>query len=92
MCPLLQLKAEYIADFYPDTFMDTGGIVHNYLLVPDLSTFSESAKPWFGDASHWLLIPKHEFDLTGLTCNKIGVGYSAFRSQNAYQCKQGFFR
>ena len=30
---------------------------------------------------NWMLIDKSNVDKTGLTCNKIGVGYSAFRNQ-----------
>lgn len=84
----MQLKAEYIADFYPSTFMDATKLAHRYLLVPDREHFtrpetSDARKDWdsIHNMSEWIAPPKHYFDLTGLSCNKIGVHYSAFRNQ-----------
>ena len=33
---LLQVKAEYIADFYPDTFAKVSSLMSKYVVVPDL--------------------------------------------------------
>lgn len=35
------------------------------------------------NVSEWMLVPKPLFDLEGGTCNKIGVGYTPFRYQEA---------
>ena len=39
---LLQVKAEYIADFYPSSFMSTGSLAHKYLLVPDIKAYDKT--------------------------------------------------
>ena len=68
-------------------------LAHKYLMIPDLrklKTFSSkwiSAADSFGyykaiqNVSEWLLVDKHQYDFTGLHCDKIGVSYSAFRNQ-----------
>lgn len=35
----------------------------------------------FRNASEWMAVPKTMFDLTRSSCDKIGVGYSAFKHQ-----------
>jgi len=42
------------------------------------------------NATEWMAIPKHFFDFTGLSCNKIGVYYSAFRNQGSTKCHSTF--
>lgn len=83
-----------MADFYPNTFIESEKLVHRYLLVPDQTTIP-SRKP-FGDirdpewrsfirsiknVSEWMAVNKGYFDMSGFSCNKIGVSYTAFRRQ-----------
>lgn len=90
----MQVKAEYVADFHPSTFIKSEKLVHKYLLVPDMKTLPR-VRP-YGDLSHnawrnfknsvrnmseWLAVDKSYFDLSGTRCNKIGVSYTAFKYQ-----------
>ena len=85
-----------MADFYPSTFVRSEKLVHRYLLVPDISTMpygEEKSYPDISNAewnmfnasvnnvSEWMAINKNLFDLSGFSCNKIGVSYTAFRHQ-----------
>ena len=85
---------EYVADFHPNTFIKSSKLMHRYLLIPHLKTLP-STKP-FADVSinewnsfkksiknmsEWMAIEKPYFDLSGFSCNKIGVSYTAFRHQ-----------
>lgn len=75
--------------------MDSNKLAHRYLLVPDIAKFKERAEEkgvevgsdpvwsYITNASEWMAVPKHYFDFTGSTCNKIGVYYPAFRNQGA---------
>lgn len=45
----------------------------------DLNMFISSLK----NVSEWMAVPKTMFDLTRTSCDKIGVGYTAFRTQTA---------
>lgn len=89
-----QVKVEYVADFHPSTFISTDKLVHRYLLIPNVETLSPD--PPFPDVppqewkhfmksvqnmSEWMAIDKTFFDMSGFSCNKIGVSYSAFRRQ-----------
>ncbi len=75
--------------------MDSNQLAHRYLLVPDIAKFEERIQeksesvssypiwPSVSNVSEWMAVPKHYFDFTGSSCNKIGVYYSAFRYQGA---------
>ena len=62
-----------------DTFED------RTLFVPSLSqkrsTEVKYARIYRGGANSWLLLPRSNVDLTGLGCDKVGVGYTAFKNQ-----------
>ena len=91
---LIQIRAEYLADFYPATFLNLGlTIMHRYVLVPDSSTTRYesvksypdiSNKEWsdfmksIKDPSEWMAIEKPKF---GTDCDEIGVSYPAFKNQ-----------
>lgn len=97
------MKVEYVADFYPNTFIPSGKLVHRFLLIPDLKSILpnspfpditrhewDSFKNSVRNMSEWMAIDKHYFDLSGYSCNKIGVSYTAFRRQpNACQNRYG---
>ena len=38
--------------------------------------------------SNWMLIPRELVTLDGTECNKIGVGYSAFRGESGKKIKK----
>ena len=93
-----------MADFYPSTFVPSEKLVHRYLLVPDMSTFQETApfpdiseEEWtaFGkslkNVSEWMAVNKKLFDMSGFKCDKIGVSHTAFRNQND-GCRKPFGR
>ena len=77
--------------------MKTTSLSNRYLLAPDTKNnnpylghkvFHEQEKSTLkrflkslGNVSEWMAVPKPMFDLTGKSCNKIGVGYTAFRTQ-----------
>ena len=98
------MKAEYVADFHPSTFLQSQKLMHRYLLVPDLRTlpprkpFTDlsvlewtSFKRSINNMSEWMAIEKPFFDMSGYSCNKIGVSYTAFRRQ-PNSCTNGYGR
>ena len=89
-----QVKAEYVADFHPNSFVESKKLAHRFLLVPDMSTLPSTVpfpdvdtREWntfvssVKNISEWMAIEKQYFDLSGYSCNKIGVSYTAFRHQ-----------
>ncbi len=88
------MKVEYVADFYPSTFLKSQKLMHRFLLIPDLPTLPNrrpftdvSSLEWkkfttsVKNMSEWMAIDKPYFDMSGFSCNKIGVSYTAFRRQ-----------
>ncbi len=88
------MKAEYVADFHANSFVKSEKLAHRFLLVPDTSTLPNSIpfpdvdrRQWntfvrsVKNISEWMAIEKQYFDLSGFSCNKIGVSYTAFRRQ-----------
>ena len=74
--------------------MSSAKLQHRFLLIPDLNTenfvkpFDDiTGKEWrlfkasTKNMSEWMAVDKPLFDMSGYTCNKIGVSYSAFRHQ-----------
>ena len=94
-----------MADFYPSTFVKSEKLVHKFLLVPDMSTVPSSEKSYpdisnaewdmfqasVKNVSEWMAIHKDLFDMSGFTCNKIGVSYTAFRHQTN-RCQRQYGR
>lgn len=79
-------QATFVGDFAPPQApVELSG---KYLLVPEmraLSTEAAAAHPQLkhgGGPEDWMLLDKTHFALDGTVCNKIGVGYSAFRHQS----------
>lgn len=73
-----------MADFYPNTFIESEKLVHRYLLVPDQTTIP-SRKP-FGDirdpewrsfirsiknVSEWMAVNKGYFDMSGFRVTRL---------------------
>ena len=96
-CIIVQVKAEYIADFNPSMYVKSAKLAHTYVLIPDQGSISDSPGPVYQgqppaeldsfisslhNVSEWMAVSKEMFDFTGSTCNKIGIGYAGFRYQN----------
>ena len=75
--------------------MKSSKLAHTYVMIPDqqsitkshvyqgqpsseLATFIDSLM----NVSEWMAVSKEMFDFTGVTCNKIGIGYAGFRYQH----------
>lgn len=76
-------------------YVKSAKLAHAFVLIPDQNSISGSpvyhGQPSnelrsFIDSLHnvseWMAVNKEMFDFTGLTCNKIGIGYAGFRYQN----------
>lgn len=50
-----------------------------YLTVPTLPTSSSRVR---GGMTNWMMVDRTQFDLSGRTCNKIGVSYTAFNAES----------
>ena len=67
-------------DFAP--WEGTHSFQHQYLVVPSVCDDVSKCGARLADApGKWMLVDKSRFTLDGSTCNKIGVSYTAFRSQ-----------
>ncbi|KJE97573.1 hypothetical protein CAOG_007409 [Capsaspora owczarzaki ATCC 30864] len=66
------------------SFVADYDLTTNYLLIPQPATSPTSPQVALG-RSDWMLVPKSTVDLTGATCDKIGVGFTPFRYQEG-QC------
>jgi len=71
-----KIKASLIGDFQPPTPPDDYS--DYFLTIPTYPEFHTMVKE---GPNNWMLIPKTFFSLDGRECNKIGVGYFAFRFQ-----------
>lgn len=71
------LAAKIIGDFSPWTQYPT--FANYFLSIPSspLSSSRVQAGPM-----NWMIVDKHLVDISGTSCNKIGVGYDAFYSQS----------
>lgn len=100
----MQVKVKYVADFYPSTFIPSEKISQRYLLIPDMKTLQpnktysdipdeewELFKKSVKNVSEWMAINKPFFDMTGYSCDKIGVSYTAFRHQGT-KCRSLYGR
>ena len=96
----LQVKAEYIADFYPDTFMKASAMANKFVVVPDVEDIqnkirndksileelkTDSQDKFLENMTEWLALDQTAFSLTGGGgCNKIGVTYTDFKLQGSF--------
>ena len=83
--------ATFIGDFAP---AKAPAVLNDqYLLVPDIRSLPPELvadHPQLsngGGTGDWMIIDKDAFELDGSVCNKIGVGYTAFRHQSGF-CNQ----
>ena len=53
-------------------------LVHSRQSGNELRSFTRSLR----NVSEWMAVNKEMFDFTGLTCDKIGIGYAGFRYQH----------
>jgi hypothetical protein len=80
----VELIGSYASVVAPIPFDDV------YLLVPSRSNACDGSshreqrcrERQQGHPSEWLYVDKHLVDASGLTCDRIGVSYTAFRSQS----------
>jgi hypothetical protein len=86
--------ATFIGDFAPPQAPKV--LSGYYLMVPEIRGMTTTAAGLHPQiVSHgigpksWMLVEKEQFGLDGTQCNKIGVGYTAFRHQAAI-CNQQF--
>ena len=74
-----KIHGDYAAISAIDTFED------RILFVPSLSqkrkTRGNYARVYNEGAKSWLLIPASKVDLSGFSCDRVGVGYTAFKNQ-----------
>ena len=75
-------------------YVKSAKLAHTYVLIPDQGSIKNSLvyqgqsitelNSFIGslhNVSEWMAVSKEKFDFTGLTCNKIGIGYAGFRYQ-----------
>ena len=96
----LQVKAEYIADFYPDNFMRASAMATKFVVVPDVEDIrnkirkdgsileelkKDSQHKFLENMTEWLALDQTSFSLTGGGgCDKIGVTYTDFKTQEGF--------
>ena len=73
--------AKLIGDFLPSTSIND--FSNYFLLIP---SYPQNHPMVIQGPLNWMIVPRENFSLDGRQCNKIGVSYSAFRSQEN-QCK-----
>ena len=77
------VTAKIHGDYAPISAIET--FEDRILLVPSLSqkrnTRGNYARVYKEGAKSWLLIPVSKVDLSGLSCDRVGVGYTAFKNQ-----------
>ena len=94
----MQVKAEYIADFHPDTFTKASGLATKFVIIPDIEDIQQKIKkdknvekdlkksgeyPFLQNMAEWLAVDQKFVSLTeGGGCNKMGVTWSDFRWQS----------
>eukprot|EP00826_Nyctotherus_ovalis_P042443 TRINITY_DN4363_c0_g1_i7.p1 TRINITY_DN4363_c0_g1~~TRINITY_DN4363_c0_g1_i7.p1 ORF type:complete len:527 (-),score=100.68 TRINITY_DN4363_c0_g1_i7:674-2083(-) len=74
----LGATARLIGDYYPSSPAPELG--HLYLMVPRFPATHAMVQKPSGDT--WMLVDRSQVTLNGLECNKIGVGYQAFREES----------
>lgn len=95
-----QVKAEYIADFHPDSFAKVESLLSKYVVIPDLEDLKKKLKKkpslakemkkrgeihFIRNSSEWLVVEQHMVSQgAGVGCNKMGVSYSDFRWQPGF--------
>ena len=77
------LIAKIHGDYAPLSVIET--FEDKMLFVPSLSQRKKTkrvySRVYKGGASSWLLVPVSKVDLSGLSCDKVGVGYTGFKNQ-----------
>ncbi|KAI6653516.1 Protein HAPLESS 2-like [Oopsacas minuta] len=77
------LVAKIHGDYAPISAIDT--FEDRILFVPSPSqrrnTKREYSRAYRGGARSWLLIPVNKVDLSGLSCDRVGVSYTGFKNQ-----------
>ena len=76
-------------------YVKSAKLAHAYVMIPEQSSITKqlvyqgqpqtelnSFLQSLSNVSEWMAVSKEMFDFTGLTCNKIGIGYAGFRYQN----------
>lgn len=69
---IASLQGDFDPFIYPPTYQD------KLLFIPLFPRDNDRVK---GGMRNWMLIDKNDVDKTGMTCNKIGVSYTAFKNQ-----------
>eukprot|EP01147_Barroeca_monosierra_P001840 gene1840-4938_t len=72
--------ATFVGDFSPSVLPHE--MSSRLLFTPTSQRFTNTSDPMYPyryRATHWLIVDKTDVDLTGHTCNKIGVNHPAFR-------------
>lgn len=75
-----QVKAEYIADFHPDSFAKVGALMSKYIVIPDIDDLKAKLKKdrslvnqmkkrgeihFIRNSSEWLVVDQHMVALHG---------------------------
>lgn len=79
-CSVSQVRAEYIADFHPDSFAKVGALMSKYVVLPDLDDLKAKLKKdpslakkmkkrgeihFIRNSSEWLVVEQHMVALQG---------------------------
>jgi hypothetical protein len=65
-------------------YTDPPTVTNDYLMVPVPPGEPDPTVPLYNFLSDWMIIPRHMVTIDGSECNKIGVGYTAFRQHGLF--------
>ena len=77
-------------------YVKSAKLAHAYVMIPTKQSMTRRSPVYHGQSrgelnsflkslnnvSEWMAVSKEMFDFTGLTCDKIGIGYAGFRYQH----------